>query len=388
MRKLLSFLFLTCCTTFLFNGCYFESDLFGSAAGTLKNESSLLAGSSHLPSDKQQLHSQKPDRQDSISLSDDTTSDLSSAPEMDSSSSPSEEILKEDSSPATSEPLTSDSSTSNDFISNNIDDSPLLNATLKTLGLKQRPDALALMLCSPLNGQLHAVPFRDSLSLSDSPITSFLLMPIYNNSTLEIYELSFDGENYTDDTLLYRKTASPSGYALDILLNPREEAAAFKVSIKYGNVSGTYIIVCDLLLYDHGEYLLKDNTLSPLDYVSDSLTPLTRKEALVSAITYITRDFSSSYNWEYISDSMIRLYIAPGDDPLSGEYFLESSELRDGKGCCYYAVSLSQRSYDESGNATGETIYNRYLVSLSGNQIIPMVDKEGNINAEYNDIII
>ena len=375
MRKIISFLLCTCCCSSLlsFSGCYFESEIFGSAASSLKNESASLvslnsgASSSYLSQEEESEISETESSQ--ISKNEETTSASSqsssaetSAPQNHSS----EEEKEQESLPA---------------IPNHI------NAALTQLGLKERADALALLLPSPLTAHFSAVSELETLSPSETPVSPLLFLPIYNNTTIEIYGLNFDDKEQVEQTLIYQKTNSPSGYGLAISLDALESFSDFRVTLSCGDISANYIIINDRIIHDNGEYFLNDSTFADVDYLTDTLSMPTPKDSLVSVVEYITDGFASRYDWKYLSDKTLLLTVAEGDDLLAGEYFIEASELSDGKGCCYYAVTLSQRTYD-NGSAVGETIINRYLVTIPGNKIIPMIDENGNINPEYNDIII
>jgi len=380
MRKIISLLLCSCCCSSLitFSGCYFESEIFGSAAGSLKHDSASLVSSSISElSSSQESHSSEPDDSSETEPSADKEIENEKVPTSSQSShvENSDELSESQADTDKKEP----------------DDLPQIsdhiNSALTTLGFKERKDALALLLPAPLKAHFSAVSGLEFLSQTESAAPHLLFLPIYNNTTIEIYGFKLNDKDQSEQTLLYKKSDSPSGYGLAIPADAFEAFSDFRVSITHGDVSANYIIIKNHFISDSGEYFLNDSTFSHVDYTNDTIDVPTAKESLVSAVEYITEDFSSKYSWKYLSDKTMLLDVAEGDDPLSGEYYLEVSELLDGKGCCYYAVTLSRRTYD-NGNAIGETIINRYLVTIPGNRIIPMFDQNGEINSEYNDIII
>ncbi len=394
-RRSLSFILSTLClaSTMLTAGCRFERELFGSAASGVKSSSSAgnageairsNADSSAVSADATDLLSSFVKEESS---GNEVSSDISRAPEAssdgDASEAPANDKVYLSPPASASEP--EQSSSAADYIR------LLTNSSLLSLGFRQPRDALALILSSPLEVQVSRVATLDSVSISDISNCTYLVVPIYNNSTVELFVpnrsgSSADGEDGME--LIYRRESTPSGYGLRITANSRDETAAFRLVIHSGSFAISFDVICSRTVLDGGGYLLNNGNLKKLDYVGDAIDAVERSDALSMVVNELTRELNVTYKWENTSHTSVHLSVEQNDGPISGEYYLSSSELRDGKGCCYYMISLGRRIYNDNGAATGEDIVNRYLVTVPGGQIVPMYGENGAINREYNDIII
>ena len=395
-KRTLSFVLSAVClaSTALMTGCRFEHELFGSAASGMSQSSgseapvsvnlssSAVESSVSGASELSESSAQEPEQLSGGNNNEDSVSEPpeSSAPETSGQEQESSEPTEDEKQPSGGETEQEQSSSA--------EYRPLLtNASLNSLGFRCPRDALALIIASPLQIQVEQIAFLDSVTVSDAVNTSIMIVPVYNNSSIELFRVDGESSDEAGRELIYSRDSTPTGYALQVSANSRNIGETFMMVIRSGSFSADYTFVCGRSRIDGG-YLLRNNSLERIDYVGDALNAISRKDALSMVVDELTSSLNVTYKWENTSHTSVHLSVEPNSGQLSGEYYIDSNELQNGKGCCYYMISLSQRSYNEAGAAVGERVINRYLVTLPGGLIVPMYDENGCINTEYNDIII
>ncbi|HBR03002.1 MAG TPA: hypothetical protein DD738_10355 [Ruminiclostridium sp.] len=119
------------------------------------------------------------------------------------------------------------------------------NKALNSLNIgAQEKGVLAVIKNMPDAEAVKKVPHLTTLRMDDSP-ESLLLIPVLNDSTVEIVQLSWDNTELKESGTVYKAENSEDGYGLYLKAIRPEGAPALKIIVTSGNERGEYILSYD-----------------------------------------------------------------------------------------------------------------------------------------------
>lgn len=129
------------------------------------------------------------------------------------------------------------SNTKTDNNSNNI------NSALSDIKIDdKKSDVLAVILNNPSEDKINKISELETFEFDKTSKESILIIPMYNNMSIEVKELILKNDNLEDGKTLYKAENTKDGFGLILKASRPCGMPALKIHIKGNDTCGEYIL--------------------------------------------------------------------------------------------------------------------------------------------------